>query len=69
MCSAFCSARYGGDEFAVILPETTAAGARLVASRIRSRLATHSLQPPLSTSIRVALYPQDGEMMDHLLAQ
>jgi len=33
------AARYDGDEFAVILPETTGAAARLVASRIRSRLA------------------------------
>jgi len=67
-CRAIDTAtRYGGDEFAVILPETTVAGARLVASRIRSRLATDSLQPPISTSIGVALYPQDGETMEALL--
>jgi diguanylate cyclase (GGDEF)-like protein/PAS domain S-box-containing protein len=61
------AARYGGDEFAVILPETTAEDARLVASRIRSRLATDSLHPPLSASIGVAVYPQDGESMEALL--
>ena len=61
------AARYGSDEFAVILPETTAAAARLVASRIRSRLATASLQPPLSASIGVAVYPQDGETVEALL--
>jgi diguanylate cyclase (GGDEF)-like protein/PAS domain S-box-containing protein len=61
------AARYGGDEFAVILPETTVAGARLVASRIRSLLATDSLQPTLSASVGVAAYPQDGETMEALL--
>jgi diguanylate cyclase (GGDEF)-like protein/PAS domain S-box-containing protein len=67
-CRAIDTAvRYGGDEFAVILPETTAAGARLVASRIHSRLATDGLQPGLSASIGVAVYPQDGETMEALL--
>lgn len=67
-CRAIDTAtRYGGDEFAIILPETTAAGARHVASRIRSLLATDSFQPRLSTSIGLALYPQDGETMEALL--
>jgi GGDEF domain-containing protein len=40
---------------------------RLVASRIRGRLATDSLHPPLSASIGVAVYPQDGETIEALL--
>jgi GGDEF domain-containing protein len=42
------------------------AAARLVASRIRNRLAKDSLRPVLTASIGVAVYPQDGETMDAL---
>jgi diguanylate cyclase (GGDEF)-like protein len=60
-------ARYGGDEFSVILPETTVEAARVVASRIRKELATDGQPPPLSVSIGVVAYPQDGETIETLL--
>ena len=61
------AARYGGDEFAIILPETTAAAAERVASRIRCRLAKDTEQPALRASIGVAAFPRDGKTIEALL--
>ena len=60
--------RYGGDEFVLVLPETEIASARRVADRISERLKTDGDEPPVSVSIGVAVYPQDGRTIDELLA-
>jgi diguanylate cyclase (GGDEF)-like protein len=62
------AARFGGDEFAVVLPETSDEGARLLSQRILEHLAEDTEQPPLSVSIGVALYPRDGTSPEKLLS-
>jgi diguanylate cyclase (GGDEF)-like protein len=59
-------ARYGGDEFAVILPEIGEEEATRVAMRICERLATDGQSPPVSVSFGVSLYPKDGISMEKL---
>jgi len=54
------TARYGGDEFALVLPETGAKEADAVGRRICERLSNDCEEPRLSMSIGVAVYPEHG---------
>jgi diguanylate cyclase (GGDEF)-like protein len=60
-------ARYGGDEFALVLPEAGKDIASRVVSRIRERLAAESEDPSLSVSAGVAAFPEDGDSPEKLL--
>jgi len=61
------AARHGGDEFALVLPETGATAAALVGQRICDLLAKDTEKPPLSVSIGVAGFPQDADTIGTLL--
>jgi len=50
--------RYGGDEFALLLPQSDAAGAWQVAERARA--AVKGLAGPVTASVGVASFPADG---------
>ena len=58
--------RYGGDEFGVVLVNTSSAGARLVAERIRARVAGLRLEnhPLLRCSVSIGMAQATPEMHD-----
>jgi len=67
-------ARFGGDEFSIILPDIDEAGARFVATRVRDavraypfRITEAELPLSLRASIGLALCPADERMPDQLL--
>jgi len=62
------AARYGGDEFALVLPETSHEEAERVANRIRAVLSSDLEQPQLSASIGIAIYNGHGERIEKLLS-
>ena len=60
------AARYGGDEFVLVLPETDSEAAQRVAERISERLKNDDEEPSISVSTGTAIYPQDGRTIDEL---
>ncbi len=66
--------RFSSDEFAIILPETNAAGAAIVAERIRSRVANHGITHnwhnlKVTTSVGLAAFPTHARESDELLSR
>ncbi len=65
-------ARIGGEEFAVILPETDRAGAVSFANRVRERMESglgqdSGLQEAITMSFGVATYPEHGQDSEALI--
>jgi diguanylate cyclase (GGDEF)-like protein len=61
------AARYGGDEFAVVMPESEDDGARRAIRRISENIARDTEKPAISVSIGAALFPRDGVTIAELL--
>ncbi len=67
-------ARYGGDEFVVLLPKTQATAAVVVAQRIRDGIARHrfmagqQLLAIPGVSLGIATFPDHGKTAEELLA-
>ncbi len=53
-------ARYGGDEFALVLPECGLEFARTITDRLSERLANDGELPSLSVSIGFSVWPHNG---------
>src|SRR5712664_1142962 len=63
------AARYGGDEFALVLPESEEDEAHRVANRIREVMANDDEPPRLSASIGISIYRGDGQRIEKLLSE
>jgi diguanylate cyclase (GGDEF)-like protein/PAS domain S-box-containing protein len=61
------AARYGGDEFAVVLIDADPGMANRIAHRVESAVRNGREHPPLSVSIGISVYPEDGRAAAELL--
>lgn len=67
------AARYGGDEFVVLLPETDAAGGYVVGEKLRRDIYALTLRAAdrnvrSSVSVGLVAYPDDGRTIEQLVA-
>jgi diguanylate cyclase (GGDEF)-like protein/PAS domain S-box-containing protein len=67
-------ARFGGDEFALLMPNTTLDEATALTDRLRKKLAADGYRPlnlespiPLTLSAGLAVFPEDGEEKQNVL--
>lgn len=63
-------ARFGGDEFAIILPETSKEKSKVIAERIRNSVLVNPKFIPysqVSLSMGIATYPHDGDAIDEII--
>jgi diguanylate cyclase (GGDEF)-like protein len=66
-------ARFGGEEFVVVLPETDSSGAVVAAEKIRTLVAESTFESegvpvPVTVSVGAAACPEDGEGEERVLA-
>ena len=60
-------ARYGGDEFAMVLIDADPGMANQIAERIQRALRDERERPALNVSIGISIYPEDGRTAPELL--
>ena len=62
-------ARYGGDEFVAVLPDTTRDQGGVLAERIKEKAIYVNKSLIVTLSIGMALHPDDGDSVEKLIAQ
>jgi len=68
------TARLGGEEFVILLPDTGAQACQVVAERIRNAVSRMSMPqvkdrqvPPITVSLGIAVYPEHGGTLEEML--